>query len=151
MTDVPDETGGLVAAGSGREHSFRPGVRLSVVDAFVLLSGAVLAWLVASRSIEFALLTVTVVLHFFLFCNVFRIARALELAWSAWFVGWASLSLLAGVSWGVVAPLVAVATCWVIWRGIQKPSYHGLLWQRWNPGLRDWWLHSDAPPPGPRG
>jgi hypothetical protein len=90
-------------------------------------------------SIEFAVLAAVAVFHFFLFCNVFRLSRPLELLWSAWFLACVGLRVLAGVPWFVVAAAVAAATTLVICRELRKESYHGVLWRWLNPELPAWW------------
>ena len=78
--------------------------------------------------------------HFFLFCNVFRVARPLELAWSALFV------VLVGTTISVDQParsatlgIALIGTLWVIVAQVRKPSYHGMAWKRFNPRLLDGW------------
>lgn len=122
------------------ERKFQPGFRFSLIDGFILIaaaSGARWAW-----KFEWWLgaMIAFVVLHFFLFCNVFRITRKSELLWAGIFV------LLAGSAiafeqpawWAVFvgglllsAALIAMET--------RKPCYHGVAWRRWNPGLEEWW------------
>ncbi len=81
-----------------------------------------------------------VVLHFFLFCNVFRIARVPELVWATTFVLLVSLRIfLEKPGTGVVIGLTLLLTTFLIWRETRKPSYHGIFWKRWNPELRTWW------------
>ena len=82
--------------------------------------------------------------HFFLFCNVFRVARSLELAWSTLFV------LLAGSTivterpgWPITLSISLVATLLVIVAQVRKPAYHGIAWQRFNPKLIEWWDAQD--------
>ena len=83
------------------------------------------------------------VAHFFLFCNVFRISRPLELLWAGVFL------ILAGstVVWNapgwpatvIVSACVAVA---VVVAEMRKPSYHGVGWRRINPRLPEWWAEN---------
>lgn len=118
---------------------FRPGFRLSTMDLLVLVAGAlgaIAAWRIA---VEFAVLVATAILHFFLFCNVFRVARRPELAWSAVFLACVLVRPTLGVPSLVVAGVVAATTATVIWREMRKPSYHGVMWQRINPSLPAWW------------
>lgn len=118
---------------------FRPGFRLSAMDVLVLVagaSGAALAWQVA---VALAVLVAAAVLHFFLFCNVFRVARRPELAWSGVFLAAVLAQRTLGVPWPAVVGVVAATTVGVIWREMRKPSYHGVLWQRINPDLPAWW------------
>jgi hypothetical protein len=81
-----------------------------------------------------------VVLHFFLFCNVLRMSRSLELVWAGMFaamaVGNLSFELLA---WPWVFALASAITLVVAMIEIRRPSYHGIGWKQLNPGLPDWW------------
>ncbi len=118
---------------------FRPGFRLSAMDVVVLVvgaSGAIAAWPVG---VEFCVLGVAAILHFFLFCNVFRVSRPLELAWSALFLASVLAQRTLAMPWLVVAAVVAAMTIAVVWLAMRQPSYHGVLWQRINPGLPAWW------------
>ena len=78
--------------------------------------------------------------HFFVFCNVLRITRRLELVWAAAF-----LALAAGATgYGLLScPLAfglsAVVTLIVALIEVRKPSYHGLGWHALNPQLPEWW------------
>ena len=65
---------------------FSPGVRLSSVDVFVLVAGT--AGVAAASTVTwwYGLLSGIVLAHFFLFCNVFRVSRPLELLWAGAFV-----------------------------------------------------------------
>jgi hypothetical protein len=88
-----------------------------------------------------------VVFHFFLFCNVFRISRTLELTWAAAF-----LCLAAGLFGEAISLVVAVSLsllCTLIVIAIEttKPSYHGIWWRRINPGLPNWWEANQRPAP----
>jgi hypothetical protein len=77
--------------------------------------------------------------HFFLFCNVFRIARRRELIWSGLYLLnvalWQSFDLL---SWtGVLTSQIPV-TIAVIVADMRSPEYHGVLADRMNPRLNDY-------------
>ena len=124
---------------AGMAPEFRPGFRLSTLDVLVLVAGAQGAIAACRVAVEFAVLVAAATLHFFLFCNVFRVARPLELAWTALFLACVLAQLTLGVPWLVVAGVVAAMTTAVIWREMRKPSYHGVVWQRINPDLPAWW------------
>ena len=121
-------------------REFKPGFRFSLLDLAILLLGgigAVLAW----NQIWWAGFVIAyVVLHFFLFCNVFRISRLPELAWAAAFVLLAGGTIVNNIP-GWVATVIAslVMTVTVILREMNQPWYHGIGWQRWNPDLPRWW------------
>jgi hypothetical protein len=81
-----------------------------------------------------------VVGHFFLFCNVFRVSRALELAWSGVFTVLAAATLASGYpGWYFTAAISLAMTVAVVALEMRKPSYHGIFWQRVNPRLPEWW------------
>jgi hypothetical protein len=81
-----------------------------------------------------------VVAHFFLFCNVVRMARPYELAWAAVFLPLASSTMLAGApGWPVTTAASLAVTVAVVVLQMRRPSYHGVAWQRVNPGLPTWW------------
>jgi len=121
-------------------NEFRPGFRFSRMDAVVLILGAVGVAVASRYSVALAVLATTAVLHFFLFCNVFRVARMPELAWSALFVASAYAHVVLALPWLVAACAIAVGTVVIIGRQTRQPSYHGVLWQRINPDLQSWWL-----------
>lgn len=119
---------------------FRPGFRISPLDGLVLFLGADLAFLLGREMAVAGLLVAFVVGHFFLFCNVFRISRGSELIWAAVFVILAVAAIVAGTPpWPVVFGVSLVLTAWLIRLEMAQPSYHGVGWRRFNPGLEDWW------------
>jgi len=76
--------------------AFAPDFRFSVVDGFVLVGGvagtivlSIFAWW-EGFAIGF------VIAHFFLFCNVVRMARRLELLWGGVFVALAGATIAIG-------------------------------------------------------
>jgi hypothetical protein len=119
---------------------FAPGFRLSGRDiAVVALGVSAAAWL-ASIEPWWGVMVAYVVGHFFLFCNVVRMARALELAWSGAFLALAAGTLLAGTpGWPITVAISLAVTVVVVALQVRKPSYHGIAWSRINPGLRAWW------------
>jgi hypothetical protein len=126
-------------------RQFRPGFRFSGFDAVILLAGALGAWLVSSQAPAFALVIGIVVGHFFLFCNVFRIPRRPELIWAAVFLGLALPTLTTGLpSWPVTLLLTLSTSATLIALETRRPSYHGIGWKRFNPGLREWWEAQDG-------
>jgi len=74
--------------------------------------------------------------HFFLFCNVFRIARRRELIWAGLFllnVGtWAWLDLL---TWPRVLMCQLPITVELVVADMRAPGYHGVFANRLNPRL----------------
>ena len=119
---------------------FRPGFRLSEVDVGVLIAGTLLSIFVWRFDEWLAVTVIFAVGHFFLFCNVLRMRRPLELTWTALYLLLASSTILTGFpAWphtflsmlGVTAVIAAIQ--------VRLPSYHGVFWQRLNPGLPEWW------------
>lgn len=122
------------------EPTFQPGFRFSLIDAAVLVIGVVASIVLASTTAWLSFLIAFVIAHFFLFCNVFRIARPLELAWSVAFVVLTYCSVALGSpSWGVTVAVTLLVTAIVIVVEMRKPSYHGIQWRRINPSLPEWW------------
>jgi hypothetical protein len=119
---------------------FAPGFRLSVVDVFVIVVGTAATIVLSLFMWWWGFVSAFVLAHFFLFCNVVRMARPLELLWGGVFV------VLAGATvafetpgWLVTTLLSLLVTVIVVVVEMRKPSYHGVGWQRINPGLPAWW------------
>ena len=123
---------------------FSPGFRFSLADGLILLAGATGGAVLAETSFWLGAMVVCVVLHFFLFCNVFRISRGPELVWGGVFTGLAVGTILVGVpGWPVTFMAAVMLSGGLIWRETRKPWYHGICWQRWNPELPKWWEERD--------
>ena len=126
--------------------AFQPGFRISVIDAAVLVAGAAgTAW--CSRiDVTLAIAAAFVVAHFFLFCNVVRMDRTLELVWSGLFVALACAAQgLAVIAWPWVFAASLACTGVLVALQLRRPSYHGIGWQRINPGLPQWWERHRQP------
>ena len=122
------------------QRPFSPGVRLSLIDVAVLGLAAVAALVLACRHFGISGLILFVVGHFCLFCNIVRMSRPLELAWASVFLLLAGGTILFQVpGWAAAYGLSLLMTIVVVLVEMRKPSYHGILWQRINPDLRDWW------------
>ena len=120
--------------------AFAPGFRLSKLDIAVLVGGLSAAFMVGFIIAWLGFVIAFVLGHFFLFCNVFRLARPLELAWAAVFVALAAGTLTVDIpGWLATAVISLCVTVVVILLEMRKPSYHGVGWQRINPGLQVWW------------
>lgn len=119
---------------------FNPGFRLSLFDVLVLIAGMIGAFVVGSQVWWAGLVIAFVVGHFFLFCNVFRIARKPELIWASVFILLtSSTALTQKPAWTVTFTLSFLVAVVLIYLETKKPHYHGIGWQRINPGLREWW------------
>ena len=119
---------------------FAPGFRLSVRDVIVIVIGIAAASYLFRVEPWWSFAVLFVVAHFFLFCNVVRMARPLELVWAATFLALASATLLTEApGWPLTTAVSLVVTVVIVVVQMRKASYHGLGWQRINPGLRGWW------------
>jgi hypothetical protein len=122
------------------KHAFAPGFRLSLLDVIILVVGVAAAFALAMAAWWWGFVVGFVLGHFFLFCNVVRMARPFELAWTGVFVTLAAATIALDVpGWPVTVSLSLVATVIVVVVEIRKPSYHGLAWQWINPGLPTRW------------
>lgn len=121
-------------------REFAPGFRCSLLDIVVLIVGAVICAAASTIDLRIAFVIGFTVAHFFLFCNVIRMARSLELVWAAVFVTLCYASFHWGQPpWPSTAGLSFAVTCMVIPLEIRKPSYHGIGWRTINPRLPEWW------------
>jgi hypothetical protein len=119
---------------------FRPGFRIDAIDTCVLIAGAVSSAIAAQVEWWMGLTIGFAIGHFFLFCNVLRAARPLELTWAAVFVMMAGSTIATGQpGWAVTLGCSLVVTLIVVVVQVRKPSYHGVAWKRINPGLPNWW------------
>lgn len=86
------------------------------------------------------MILLAVVGNFFLFCNVFRVARALELIWAGFALVLTVTTAVTGFpNWPLTAVCCGLATALVIVYEMKKPSYHGVGWRTINPDLKTWW------------
>ncbi|MDD2776489.1 MAG: hypothetical protein PHU06_11080 [Gallionella sp.] len=121
-------------------RSFSPGFRLSRTDLVVLWIGAIAAVGVGRIDLALGIVIAFTVGHFFLFCNVLRMARSRELIWAGVFLGLAAGTLTQGQpSWGVTFGVAFCVTVIISMVQLRHPSYHGIAWQYFNPNLPQWW------------
>ncbi len=119
---------------------FKPGFRISAIDAVILIVASVSVFGVISISKEIAFIISYSIGHFFLFCNVFRISRKSELVWAGVFTALSACNILADFPGRVaVITLTLLVTIIVISLEMRKKSYHGILWKIINPELDVWW------------
>lgn len=115
------------------------GFRFSPLDAAVLVGAVAVTIAGYDATAGFSMLLLFVVLHFFLFCNVFRIRRKPELIWAGTF-------LTNGLFWILIGQMnvitVSLSQCFVtiflILREIRLPCYHGVFARTINPRLDDY-------------
>ena len=119
---------------------FAPGFRLSVSDIVVIVLSCVVASLLTSLVWWWGLVPGFVVAHFFLFCNVLRMSRPLELLWATVFLVLSGATIACGIpGWPITVVISLIVTAFVTVLEMRKPSYHGIGWTRINPGLPKWW------------
>ena len=115
------------------------GFRCSPGDALVLGLAVAAAAYLASAEMPMWWLIPMVVGHFFLFCNVFRVRRWLELVWAGVFVlvagGWMAVGR---IDWLPVFLTQLPCTLAVLAAEVRSPSYHGIAAARLNPHLGAW-------------
>jgi len=117
---------------------FAPGFRISLTDVVFIILFSLWLWFARSIDTNLFVLSVWPPAQFFLFCNVFRIARKSELIWVCIYLATAlpcynyGFSPFIPLAAGIMAGLVAIA------HETRKPSYHGVFWQHFNPELESW-------------
>lgn len=129
-------------------RAFAPGFRCSALDLVVLIAGAAGTAAMFPIDGRIAFIIGFTVGHFFLFCNVFRISRASELAWAVVFVALCFASFMwERPPWPATAGMMFAVTCVVIQFEFRRPSYNGIGWQKINPRLPEWWEQSNRATP----
>lgn len=127
---------------------FAPGFRCSVTDMTIIILGLLGATVLQIAARWGGFVVGFVLANFFLICNVFRISRPLELAWSAMFVALASGTIIFGYpGWFITIAISLCITVGVVAIEMRKPSYHGIGWRWINPGLPAWWESNVARAP----
>jgi hypothetical protein len=120
--------------------NFRPGFRISEIDVGILILGILGSYIMARIEEPLGILVVFTVAHFFLFCNVVRMDRPLELIWAALFVLLAASTMIIGVpAWSNTFTIMLTVTAFLVFMQVRRPSYHGVFWRQLNPGLEQWW------------
>lgn len=119
---------------------FSPGFRLSLFDVLILCAGLIGTVVLGAQIWWAGMMVGFVVLHFFFFCNVFRISRAPELIWASAFIALAGATILTEFpGWIATVTIALFLSSFLIWRETKREDYHGICWERWNPMLEDWW------------
>jgi hypothetical protein len=118
---------------------FKPGFRMSTLDACILVIGAVAAYMSFKYQLKLSFAIIFVVCHFFLFCNIVRAGRILELIWASVFLSLESMRIVSGlVSLQIVLLASLALTFIVVFLECKRPSYHGAFWRLVNPNLEAW-------------
>jgi hypothetical protein len=111
-----------------------------MTDVVVLIAGAIASLLVANVESWWGMTVAFTVGHFFLFCNVFRMPRPLELAWAALFLLLLGSTIMTQQpDWFTSFALSFGGTVVVVVFQLRQPSYHGIGWKMINPQLPQWW------------
>ncbi len=77
--------------------------------------------------------------HFFIFCNVFRVRRRLEVGWAIFFLlNCAAWILLGHLDWFHVLATQLPFTAFAVLTEMRSPRYHGVFAQAANPKLNDY-------------
>lgn len=120
--------------------NFRPGFRISEIDVGILILGTIGSYIMGRIEDALGVLVIFTVAHFFLFCNVVRMDRTLELIWAAFFILLAAGTMLIGVpTWSHTFSIVLTVTAVFVVIQVRRPSYHGVFWRQLNPDLPQWW------------
>jgi hypothetical protein len=108
---------------------WRPaGFRMSLSDLIALLISMALAGGVWPFARDLSVVVLTVIFHFFLFCNVFRIRRGPELIWAVIYLVNCSAWHFAGSFSGWRALLAQLpVTAMLILNELRHPAYHGIF------------------------
>src|SRR4051812_38487682 len=105
---------------------FAPGFRLSAMDVVILIIGAAASVAVGFYEVWLGAAIAFVVGHFFLFCNILRMSRPMELIWAAVFAGLAIATITRGMpSWLVTFCISAMVTVLLAIVESRRPWYHG--------------------------
>jgi hypothetical protein len=115
------------------------GFRFSLTDVLVLCAFAGFASGLFYLANPLWWLLLVVVAHFFLFCNVFRVARHHELIWAILFV--ANVLLLAHwqeLDWPAVLVTQVPITTAIIFVELRSATYHGIFARQLNPQLANY-------------
>ena len=118
---------------------FNPGFRLSFFDILILVAGLLGAWFLKTIEIDLSYILLFVVGHFFYFCNITRMSRIPELVWAACFIIISEFGVSNNiVSLGQSFLIALIITIILTVLELRKPSYHGVLWSKINPNLKEW-------------
>ena len=122
-----------------KQSLFNPGFRLSALDVCIIIAGLLGAFYVRPFDINFSLIILFVVGHFFIFCNITRMSRIPELIWAASFLVLCTASIrLSILPLYLVFFISGMITIFLIVYELRKVSYHGIFWQNINPNLKAW-------------
>jgi hypothetical protein len=115
---------------------FKPGFRLSVVDTVFVIAVGTLSFVFLQDRPYLLTLCLLGPLQFFLFCNVFRVSRIPELVWASVFIAVSWLSFRLDMPLWIPVAVAVMLGVLVIGFEMTQKSYHGIFWERINPGLK---------------
>ncbi len=104
----------------------RAGARFSRADGIAIAICALLTWGLRDLAGSFAWLPAAALGHFFLFCNVFRVRRSLEVAWAGVFLANFAAWSWIGFSWPAVLAVQTPVTVLAIGVEMRSPRSHGI-------------------------
>lgn len=120
-----------------RHSRSAPGFRFSKLDAAAIVAVTVATIVAWPWLHALSLLAPITLFHFFLFCNVFRVRRELELFWAATFI--VNVVIWFAVDqfnwWSVMACQLPV-TLAVVMVAICSQRYHGIFYDKIRPERR---------------
>ena len=124
---------------------FQPGFRLSELDVGFILLGVCAAVLLARMDERLGVAVLFVLAHFFLFCNVLRMSRPLELIWAALFILLAVSTFYFDLPpWNYTLAIMLIVTLILAFVQVLQASYHGVFWRKFNPNLEQWWAARES-------
>ena len=104
------------------------GFRVSASDVVILILAGVVTPIAWTWFASYALLLPVTLGHFFLFCNVFRVRRGVELVWAASFALNFTLWYAAGAfSWIGLLAVQAPVTIGLLVLEVRRLGYHGVF------------------------
>lgn len=109
--------------------SKKPGFRLSTVDVIFLVFSGITTYILHPYLLSFIWIIPLVVGHFFLFCNVFRVRRNLELLWATVFCANIIVHFYTHFSWKTVLAVQIPTTIIIVIAQIQDKNYRGIFYK----------------------
>lgn len=109
--------------------SKKPGFRISIVDIVFLVFSGIMTYILYPYLLSFIWIIPLVVGHFFLFCNVFRVRRNLELLWAIVFCGNIIVHFYTHFSWKTVLAVQIPTTIIIVIAQILDANYRGIFYK----------------------
>lgn len=144
---APEKTDAQRVAGLTYQGKPRTcGFRFSATDALAIVAFALAAYAASFVIGSASLVILYVLVHFFLFCNVFRLRRPPELIWTGIFLANFALWMSVG-EFDITRPLLAQipVTILLIVMECRHATYHGVLSRRINSRNIERYLRGEIP------